>query len=469
MTITFKDVVKLAKGAHSMPALRSVVFDGKSAMTAAQLDWMVGVPCEQPNLTEPVVVPVDAIQAHLLKSRHLVVMPDHLTNGQGLVTPFNPGKVDYSEVLHMLPKPPEGEAVTFELELDALDRVLIASGVHDIRYYLNGVLFDLSDGMLVGCDGHRLHTYKNRVPRPYKRKVVDGVPMGELVEVALNRDPLKWIVGSADVAAKVTIWNAKRPKVDGQPVVPQALLQTKDAFVWVRKAIEGKFPDWRRVLPAVVSRPVWATVNPAKLADTVAAMGKVVKLESDGKWGGVTIDFGRGQVYGKNQDQVMPLVFGLNSDRVDLNLGALTEELWMGVCATYLEDVADCVTAEAQWRLDHTGCKNQGLLVTDGDFSGVVMGLRGYEPERAPKVSQEAAEVAPVVPVAQTEPEAAQDAQEDPETAPAEPCPAAVDAMAAQLVGQLVKSAQEAAKKAPRKARKPAQVAKVPQAEPVDA
>jgi hypothetical protein len=369
----------------------------------------------------------------------------------------------------MLPKPPEGEAVSFDLELDALDRVLVATGVHDIRYYLNGVLFDLSEGMLVGCDGHRIHTYKNRVPQPYKRKVVDGVPMGELVEVILPRDPLKWIVGSADVAAKVTIWNAKRPKVDGRAVLPQALLQTKDGFVWVRKAIEGKFPDWRRVLPAVVRRPVWATVNPAQFSDSIAAMGKVVKLSSGGKWAGVTVDFGRGQIYGQNQNEVLPMVFGLNSDRAEIDLTAIADELWLGARATYLEDVADCVTSEAQWRFDHTMCSNKGLLVTDGDFAGVVMPLRGYEPDSEPKLPLASPKAQETGEVAQDVAQVAPDAPDEPEAAPAEPCPAAVGAMAAQLVAQVVEKAQKSAKKAPSKApgaRKGAKLAKVPQGEP---
>ena len=43
--LTIKDVLKLAKAKHSLPALRSVVFDGTSAICASELDWMVGVPC----------------------------------------------------------------------------------------------------------------------------------------------------------------------------------------------------------------------------------------------------------------------------------------------------------------------------------------------------------------------------------------------------------------------------------------
>lgn len=443
MTIKFNDVVKLAAARHTLPCVRSIVFDGKSAMCVAPLDWVVGVPCLQPALTEPVVVPVAAVQAHLLKSRHLVVMPDHLSNGQGLVTPFNAGKIDYSPVLDMLPKPPQGDAVSFDLELNALDRVLIAAGEQDIRYYLNGVLFDLTNGMLVGTDGHRLHCYRNRVPMAFKRKVKRGVPVSAVVEVIVGRDPLRWIVGSSSAGAKVTIWDAQRSEKIQNQSPAQILLQTDDAFVWVRKAIEGRFPDFARVIPAVTSRPVWMQIDPVKLADTMSAMGKVALLKSEGKYSWVLVDFGKGEV--SLDGEGMPIAVNLASDLDGIDLESLADDLWIGVNAPYLQDVADCVTPAAQWRVDHTNCRNQSLLVTDGDFSGVVMPCRIDGPVK----------VAPV----------AQDAPEEPETAPAEPCPAAV----AALVAQVVDKAQESAKKAPRKARKAAPVAQIVQAEPVAA
>lgn len=443
MTITFKDVVKLTRAKHSIRELRSVVFDGNSAMTGAELDWVVGVPCVQAAISTPVVVPVDALLVHLAKSRHLVVMPDHLTNGQGLVTPFNkPAKWDDAVALDVLPKPPEGEAVSFDLELDALDRVLIAAGQQDIRYYLNGVLFDLTDGKLVGTDGHRMHVFNNRVPMAYKRKVKSGVPVSPVVEVVLNRHPLCWIVGSASPAVKVTIWNAQRKGNAADPV--PALLQAGDGFVWVRNAVKCTFPDWRRVLPAVVSRPVWFTVDPAKLSDVAGAMGRVVHLESGGKCVEIGLNVGAATLYAGKDAQEMPVAMELHSDRAEIDLEALRPELWMGLQAGYLQDVADCVTREAQWMVGHEDTQNQGLLVVDGDFSGVVMNMRQPRP---PKEAQEAQEVAPV---AQDGPQDAGDLAPEPE-----PCPAAVDAMAAQLVAGVLEKAQASAKKPPRKGKNP--------------
>lgn len=426
--LKINDVLKLARAKSPLAALRSVVFDGQSAICASELDWMVGVPCPQPHLSGPVVVPVEAVLSHLAKSRHLVVMPDHLSNGKGLVTPFGKdGGTDYDSVLAMLPGKPAGPVVSFDLELNALDRVLVAAGVQDIRYYLNGVLFDLTDGVLVGTDGHRLHLYRNRVPQVFGRELVDGVPTRAPVELVVPRDPLYWVLGSKGESVKVSIWNAQADtRNDEDPA--QILLQGEDCFVWIRKPIDGKFPDWARVVPAVVSRPVWASLNPIALADGADAMGKAITLANPKEFPAVRIDFGGGQIRGHRPEDVLPLSVQVHSDDASVAPESLSDALQLCVNARYLQDAADCVTRNAQWRPDYLNPTHGALLVVDGDFSGVVMPYRDFvKPADTP-----------------AEP-AGEDAQEE-----AEPCPAAVAALADQLMGKARQSAQQA----PAKARK---------------
>lgn len=422
--LTIKDVLKLAKAKHSLPALRSVVFDGQSAICASELEWMVGVPCPQPGLAGPVVVPVEAVLAHLAKSRHLVVMPDHLTNGQGLVTPFNKSpKVDYDSVLSMMPSQPEGEAVSFALELNALDRVLIAAADEDVRYYLRGVMFDLTEGVMVGTNGHRLHVYRNRVPQVYGREVVDGVPTAAPVQCILPRGPLDWVLGSRGDTVKATIWNPR----GGDDVRPQVLLQAEDCFVWIRKPIEGRFPDWARAVPALAQRPAWVSLDPVRLSDSAAAMATVRRIAGDTS-GVVLVDFAAGAVHGVRPDELLPLSTTVHSDHADLDVASLAGALTVGVCAQYLQDLADCVTSGAQWRLSHLNASAEALMAVDGDFTGIVMPVKAKKPQ----------------PTTQAQP-ADQESEPEPE-----PCPAAVAAMASQLVGK----AQESAKKAPAKTRK---------------
>lgn len=450
--IDLKSVFKMARG-HAEKAYNAVVFDGKSAIAAYSTDWLAGVPCPQPELREPVVVPIEAIQRHLAKSRHLIVTPDGLTNGHGIVTPF--GKTAkgpmYELLLDLLPKQPMGDPVAFDLDLDALDRVQIAAGRKDIRYYLNGVLFDLTQGALVGTDGHRMHLYLNRVPQAFAREVVDGVPTrGDVVVICPNA-PLDFIVKSKGETARVAMWNPERAPADGKPT-PQGpiLITAEDAFVWVRRPIEGQFPDYQRVLPDVLQRPVWAELDPVQVADTAAAMVKVYEAAGS-KFLAVQVHLGEGaaivDTVGRDR---MPLTVKLHTERADLDLAKLQRSLWAGFSAPYLQDVADCVTPAARWHFAHEKTAESPLLVVDGDFSGVVMpcqlGDLTEGPKKAPEEPKKAAQVAPAAQVSET-----------PETELPEPVPAAVVAVAAQLV----QGAQKAAGKAPRKSKKAARVESV--------
>lgn len=476
--IDLKTILKLAAKPSSLEATRCVVFTGKTAMTMNAMDWIAGVPCEQPALTKPVVVPIAAIQKHLAKSRHLVVTPNGLTNGSNITTPFDHGKVDYAGMLDMMPKMPDTKPVAFQLDLDALDRTQVVAAREDIRYYLNGVLFDLTHGALVGTDGHRLNVYRNRVPQAFDRAVKEGMPTKPPVHVICPNAPLDFIVNSKAPEATVQIWDADKAQ-QGCLVI-----NAGDAFVWVRKPVEGKFPDWQRVVPAQSQRTVWAELDPVALADAAAAMVKIHKAAgSEGL--GVQLHLGA-------QVLIANTVHAKDRERLPVPMKVTVEapqgELFANFHAQYLQDLADCVTPAARWYL---AGMNEALLVVDGDFSGVVMPTRHAvdlapveaapvaaeaareaqeaaqvtpAPVKVPRLAkkarkpaQEAAQVAPVAAEAAQAPEPAQEAQEGPQVAEAEPVPAAVAAVAAQLV----QGAQEAAKKAPRKPRKAAQAAPV--------
>lgn len=485
--IDLKTILKLAAKPSSLEATRCVVFTGKTAMTMNAMDWIAGVPCEQPALTKPVVVPIAAIQKHLAKSRHLVVTPEALTNGSNITTPFEHGKVDYSGMLDMMPKMPETNPVAFQLDLDALDRTQVVAAREDIRYYLNGVLFDLTHGALVGTDGHRLNVYRNRVPQAFDRAVKDGMPTKPPVHVICPNAPLDFIVNSKASEATVQIWDADKAQ-QGCLVI-----NAGDAFVWVRKPVEGKFPDWLRVVPALSQRTVWAELDPVALADAAGAVAKIHKAAGS-KGCGVQLNLVAQALIADTEKEA-------DRERLPVPMTVTVEapqkEMFANFHAQYLQDVADCVTPAARWYL---AGKDEALLVVDGDFSGVVMPTRkavDLAPVEAAQVAQEAQEAAPVAAEAAQAPEPAQEAQEaaqvdpapvkvprlakkarkpaqeaaqvapvaaeaaqvapDLEKAPAEPVPAAVAAVAAQLV----QGAQEAAKKAPRKPKKAPQAAPV--------
>lgn len=436
--IDLKRLMKLADGAHSMEVLRSVVFDGKSAIVASQLDWIVGIPCPQPHLTAPVVVPIRTLKIHMNKGRDLVVHADKLSNSRGLETALNAGLErreglllkDYAQVLDLMPARPEGEGVSFQVGLNEVDRTLIAAGKSDIRGYLNGLLFDLSTGALVGCDGHRLHAFKSHLPKVFAGE--------RAVELIIPRAPLEWMLASSDEAMTVQVWGAERPvtewfAADGLGA-PKVLLRTGDTFVWVPHVVEGKYPDWRRVVPSNrVSRPVVAKVNPVQLADAASATAKTCK-EMKMKWPSACLDLKGGTICADGEAATggLPVGVELSSTASDWPVDVLAH-YWVNINPLYLQDLADCVTADAVWSLAPAVPQNEPILVELGDFVGVIQPCQGKVNPAPNEPYQPRAE-----PVEARQPEAEpEEVGTDPE-----PCPAAVAAVAAQLVGRV----QEAAK-----------------------
>nr|WP_296020865.1 hypothetical protein [uncultured Acidovorax sp.] len=410
--INLKSLEKLARPSNVPAAARCIVFDGQTAVAVANAieaaPWWAGVPHAQAGVSRPVPVPMEALKAHQLRSRHLLVDDAGLHNGAGLRTEW-PADHACAGAAALLPAMPAGEPVVqCEIDLDALDRVAIAAAVSDIRYYLQGVLLDFDAGALVGTDGARLHCHRGGVP------VVAGAG-----QVIVPVDAVKWLLHSADEVAQVTVWRMDSGR-------GQVLLRTSDAFVFAH-GLEGRYPEWQRVVPALDACGARFRADPSAFAAAVESMGKLHRLESGGRWGVVSLDVVAGRVHAGGGDSF---------HAVDMTADTAHGEAFpLYLTADYLQDAADCVGVGARWAMPKPGKAGPAgpLLVVDGSFTAVVM------PHRPPQVADK-----PETQAAQVPPPA------DPEEAPkAEPCPAAVTAMAAQLEGRASAGAE-----APQKARK---------------
>jgi DNA polymerase III subunit beta len=111
-----------------------------------------------------------------------------------------------------------------------VNQVHFAMAVHDIRYYLNGILF-IAEGKqltLVATDGHRLAlaqaTLDNEVP---KQEVI--LPRKTVLE-------LQRLLKDEDTPSRCALpGNQARFSFSGME--------------FVTKLVEGKFPDYNRVIP----------------------------------------------------------------------------------------------------------------------------------------------------------------------------------------------------------------------------
>ncbi|MSP86089.1 MAG: DNA polymerase III subunit beta [Methylotenera sp.] len=113
---------------------------------------------------------------------------------------------------------------------DLLKQVEFAMAQQDIRYYLNGLLFEISGNQLniVGTDGHRLSFTSTELKQNYEKQNVI-LPRKTVVELIKLLDD-----SEEDVQIELTNNQANF---------------TFNNLKLISKVIDGKFPDYNRVIP----------------------------------------------------------------------------------------------------------------------------------------------------------------------------------------------------------------------------
>lgn len=112
-----------------------------------------------------------------------------------------------------------------------IDRTAFAMAQQDVRYYLNGMLWEVSKDLLkvVATDGHRLAMCElsATIPADGQNQIIlprKGVQ--ELLRLLLKEDDdIQLLIGDNHLQAKTT------------------------EFTFTSKLVDGKFPDYQRVLP----------------------------------------------------------------------------------------------------------------------------------------------------------------------------------------------------------------------------
>jgi DNA polymerase-3 subunit beta len=227
-----------------------------------------------------------------------------------------------------------------------INQVHFAMAVHDIRYYLNGILF-VAEGKtltLVATDGHRL----------------------ALAQATLDVEIPKQEV----ILPRKTVLELQRLLKDEDTPIEMRFAgnQAKFAFAgmeFVTKLVEGKFPDYNRVIPKNHRNHV--TLGRAAL---LASLQRAAILTSE-KFKGVRVNIEPGllRIASSNAEQEEA------KEELDIDYGGDTIEIGFNV--TYLMDVLanmgqDMVTLSLQ-------DANSSALVTNPDqpgFKYVVMPMR---------------------------------------------------------------------------------------------
>ncbi len=229
---------------------------------------------------------------------------------------------------------------------DLLNQVSFAMAVHDIRYYLNGILF-VAEGKqlsLVATDGHRL---------AYASATLDvEVPRQEVILPRKTVLELQRLLSDAEGA------------IEMQFASNQAKFSF-DGMEFVTKLVEGKFPDYNRVIPKNHRNHVTLGREPL-----LRSLQRTAILTSE-KFKGVRLNVEPGvlRVASNNAEQEEAV------DELDIDYGG--DSIEIGFNVTYLIDALsnmsqDMVKIELQ-------DANSSALVTNPEnnaFKYVVMPMR---------------------------------------------------------------------------------------------
>jgi len=227
-----------------------------------------------------------------------------------------------------------------------LSQVSFAMAVHDIRYYLNGILF-VAEGKqlsLVATDGHRL---------AYASAALDvEVPKQEVILPRKTVVEMQRLLSDNDGAIEMQFANNQAKFVF-------------DGMEFVTKLVEGKFPDYNRVIPKNHKNAV--TLGRSAL---LATLQRTAILTSD-KFKGVRLNLDPGclRVASNNAEQEEAV------DELDIDYDG--DSIEIGFNVTYLIDALANMTQDMV-KLELSDGNSSALFTIpdNATFKYVVMPMR---------------------------------------------------------------------------------------------
>ena len=228
-----------------------------------------------------------------------------------------------------------------------IERTSFAMAQQDVRYYLNGMLLEVSEGIIraVATDGHRLAMCSMRV----------DIGQMDLHQVIFPRK------GVLELARLLTDPNGKVDIVLGH----HHIRATTGEFTFTSKLVDGKFPDYERVLPKGGDKVVIGDRQALREAFSRTS------ILSNEKFRGVRLQLANGhlKVQANNPEQEE----AEEEISIDYNGG----DLEIGFNVSYLLDVLSVMTTEYV-RFILSDSNNSALLqeYDNDDSTYVVMPMR---------------------------------------------------------------------------------------------
>ncbi len=230
---------------------------------------------------------------------------------------------------------------------ELLDRTQFAMAQQDVRYYLNGLLLHVTPKRLraVATDGHRLALSEISQDSKLKDEVQVIVPRKAVLE-------LLRLLDNSDEVVELRLG-------EGQIQIDL------DSVRMTSKLIDGRFPDYERVIPEDSDRRVTAQRERVR-----QALARVTPVTND-KFRGVRLQLAENQLRlsAKNQEQ------DEGEDEIEVSYSGPALEIGFNV--NYLIDALSAMQGES-FTMDFKGSDSSGLIqeVGGGHSKYVVMPMR---------------------------------------------------------------------------------------------
>ncbi len=228
-----------------------------------------------------------------------------------------------------------------------IDRTSFAMAQQDVRYYLNGMLWEVQSGQLrvVATDGHRLAVCTLAAAINSSEKLQVILPRKGVIELARllisENDDVDVVIGSNHIRA------------------------TTEEYTFTSKLVDGKFPDYDRVLPKSSTKAIFGSRDELRQAFSRAA------ILSNEKYRGVHLRLSDNsiQINANNPEQ--------EEAEETVSVDYKGETLEIGFNVSYLLDVLG-VLSGSSIKLSLSDANSSALLeeAEESDSMYVVMPMR---------------------------------------------------------------------------------------------
>lgn len=229
----------------------------------------------------------------------------------------------------------------------AMEKTLYAMALQDVRYYLNGLLLDLEGALLrtVSSDGHRLAVYE---------EPLEGVDWESRQVIVPRKGVLELYRLLGDQDEIITL-----------QIAANNIRVLMGSVIFSAKLIEGRFPDFRRVMPRDITKTLYINKDLFKSALTRVAVLSTEKI----KGVSLEVEGSTMKLQAQNPEH--------EEAEEELEVRLEGDDVSVGFNAAYLLDAINNIDSD-EVKLSFTDAANSCLIEDpqNGKYKFIVMPMR---------------------------------------------------------------------------------------------